>query len=516
MKTKPVKTRIAKGVCLIVLLCALLSLSGCSGHEETIGSIADLNGKSIVAISGSTNAAQVKLHPGLADSELIYALNNPAALSMLLAGKADAMACDSVYALSMQQQYDSLTVLEEMPDDDQFGIAFGNESPLVDEFNNVITELKDSGELTAMAEKWLGTDKSLKTVSDQTWPGSSGTLLCAIASNYEPLCYPDESGHPIGLDIDLILTVAKELDYHIEFTETAFEDLLPSVAAGQADLAASGITITEERNAAADFSVGYLDAGTVLLVRGAGASAKGEGLLLSVSNSLRRVFVDGDHWILILRGIGTTLLLSVLTLITGGMFGSIAFLWEYSGSKAARKFMGILSSILLLLPITTYLFIIYFLVFAGKSGNGMGAAIVAFTITFGLSVYQSLNASVGSLNQGQTEASRSMGYSRYQALFKIFLPQARPAFLASMEGAVVNHIRGTALAELIAVQDLQSVADMIRAETSEPFLPVVFPAVIYVLLSLLAGRLVRSLRMRTDPTAKSAEEIKERAMKGRL
>lgn len=501
-------------LCFVLMVCILLPLCGCGKNDEQINEVSQLNGKTIVAVSGTVSTVPVKERSDLKNAECVYALNNANALSMLLAGKADAMVADNVFALSTAKKYNSLVVLDEMMDEADYGIAFRNGSPLADEFNAMISELKSDGTLDRLIEKWIQDDSTEKTVTEQTWKGNNGTIKCCVALDNEPMCYEDDSGNLAGLDIDLVLAIAQRLDYSVVFSTSDFEDLIPTVMAGQADIAVSGITITEARDSLVDFSAGYFKAGTVFLVRDSSAVSSGASIKLFISDSLHRVFAENDRWLAMLRGLGVTLVLCVSTAITGLIFGSGIYLWDYSGSKIAKKLFKATSRVVSLLPISTYLLLIYYIIFAGKAGSGFWAAILGFTLTFGLDVYNNLKASVGTLNKGQQEAAFAMGYGKFEALVRIFLPQALPNFLSAMQGCVIGHIRCTAIVEFIAVQDFQAVADMIHADTNEPFLTVILPAIVYIVLAALASRLIGRIKINLDPTDKTPEEIKARALKG--
>lgn len=514
MEKRGLKARFVRIMCAVLLLCTVFSLCGCSDDEEQIESMSQLNGKTIVAVSGTVNSVPVKQRSDLADAEIRYVPDKVTAVPMVLGGKADAMVVDNIFALSMVRKYDGLVILNEMLDSEKYGIAFENGNGMRDSFSKVIKTLKRDGTMSAMIQKWTGDDAEAKTVREQTWAGANGTLTCCVAPDNEPVCYKNDAGELLGLDIDLVLTIAEKLDLHIEFTETEFEDVLPTLVAGQADLAASGISVTQERDELVDFTEGYLEAGTVLIVRNTEAS--GEGALLSLKNDFHRVFVENDRWAALLKGLGITIALSVTTTATGLIFGTVAYLRDYSGSKAAKKIFSALYRIVELLPSSTYLIIIFYLLFSGKSGSGFWAAFVAFTISFGLVVYDELKTVIGAINQSQVEAAYAMGYGKFQALRKILMPQALPQFLVKMQTDIVGHIRMTALVEFIAVQDLQAVSDMIRAETNEPLLTVILPALVYAVLAAAASNLIGHIRINLDPAAKTPEEIKARALKGKL
>jgi polar amino acid transport system substrate-binding protein len=115
--------------------------------------------------------------------------------------------------------------------------------------------------------------------SDEEGPGASGdagsdlelvdagTLTVCSEIPYKPFEY-EEDGEFTGFDIDLVREIATRLDLELEVLPSAFEGLQSGAALNsqQCDLAASAMTITEEREENIDFSDGYYDSQQSLLV----------------------------------------------------------------------------------------------------------------------------------------------------------------------------------------------------------------------------------------------------------
>jgi ABC-type amino acid transport substrate-binding protein len=91
---------------------------------------------------------------------------------------------------------------------------------------------------------------------------SAGKLVVGINEPYAPAEFTDSGGTVVGFDIDLMDGIAKTLDLKVEYRETAFESILPSVQAGAYDVGLSSFTDTKERQAMVDF-VTYFQAGTL-------------------------------------------------------------------------------------------------------------------------------------------------------------------------------------------------------------------------------------------------------------
>ena len=505
---KPFQKKIAALLCLVVLLG--VCLSGCSQNGEQIATIDDLRGKTIVTKIGEMHGVAVKENEKLADAEVLYALSNAHCLGMLMRGKVQAFATDYLVAQTLVREYDGLKILNETASSSSYGFGFAKGDPLAADFSRVILQMKDTGQIQTIVEKW--TDGADESVPEQTWAGKNGTLRCLISPTIEPICYRNEDGRLCGIDIELLLAIAEKLDYTIEFSEDAFDNLIPAMAAGQADFAASGITITNARNEYVDFTESYLDAGTALIVLDSGYSAV-KGLGISLKSSIHRTFVEKGRGEALLSGLGITLMLIFVTTALGLVFGGALFLWQYSGSRIAAKLLSAVSYIFGLLPFPTWLLFCFYIIFRRTDGAGFAAAIFGLSFSYGISVYGTLMGSLGAIPAGQIDAAVAMGYDKWAALKNILLPQMMPRFLAGIDGATVGHIKCTALVEFIAVQDIQCVADIISGQTAEPFLPIVLTAVVYVLLSAIASKLIGRLRMHLCPEEVEEEAVRKRMMK---
>lgn len=93
-------------------------------------------------------------------------------------------------------------------------------------------------------------------------------LLLITTGETPPYSYKDETtGEIVGTEIEIASAAAQKIGRTLEVRRAKFPELLPMVAAGEADLAASGITITEGRRQTVDFSVPYATEGGMYLYR---------------------------------------------------------------------------------------------------------------------------------------------------------------------------------------------------------------------------------------------------------
>ncbi len=95
-----------------------------------------------------------------------------------------------------------------------------------------------------------------------------GTLTVCTHLPYKPFQY-NEGGKVVGFDVDMMDLVAKKLDLKQSIFDTPFEGIESgqSLNTGKCDVAAAGMTITDDRKKVLDFSEPYFDATQALLVK---------------------------------------------------------------------------------------------------------------------------------------------------------------------------------------------------------------------------------------------------------
>ena len=102
-----------------------------------------------------------------------------------------------------------------------------------------------------------------------TMPDLKGrTITVAVENAYPPFNKIDEaSGKGVGWDYDTVTEICKRINCVAEFKQAAWDGIFPAMQAGEYDMLADGVTITDERKEIVDFSIPYVTVGQVLLVR---------------------------------------------------------------------------------------------------------------------------------------------------------------------------------------------------------------------------------------------------------
>ncbi len=71
----------------------------------------------------------------------------------------------------------------------------------------------------------------------------------------------------VGIDVEICRAVAKKLGRPFKAETVDFDSVIPAVISGKADLAAAGITVTEDRKKNVDFSIPYVKTGIVVVYK---------------------------------------------------------------------------------------------------------------------------------------------------------------------------------------------------------------------------------------------------------
>ncbi len=215
-----------------------------------------------------------------------------------------------------------------------------------------------------------------------------------------------------------------------------------------------------------------------------------------VFQSFYDTMISDDRWLLILQGLGTTVLIAICAILIGTVLGCIFALFKISSSKILRGIANFYTTVIRGIPLATQLMIFYFVVFAPLGLDRLFVAILAYGINSGAYCTEIFRAGIQGVDIGQTEAGRSLGLNKIQTLVKIVLPQAIKTALPTYTSEFIVLIKETSVASFIAVTDLTKSGDMIRNATYNAWIPLLTCAVIYLCLTLGLTKLFAILEKR--------------------
>ena len=223
-------------------------------------------------------------------------------------------------------------------------------------------------------------------------------------------------------------------------------------------------------------------------------------------------FIQGNRWKFLVEGLKNTLTITFFALLIGIAIGIVIAMVRSTYDKTAdgarpslkRKLFGLANGIckvyLTVLrgtPVVVQLLIFFFVIMA-SSRNGVLVASLAFGLNSGAYVAEIIRGGIMSIDNGQFEAGRSLGFNYLQTMQHIVIPQTVKNVLPSLMNEFIALLKETSIAGYVAVQDLTKAGDIIRGRTFSPFMPLIAVALIYLALVLffswLEGILERRLR----------------------
>ena len=431
-------------------------------------------------------------------------------LVALKQGKVDGIMLDKPNFNSVARTDKSLACVTVPAYSVEIGFGFqkndgGNE--LRAQMNALLTKLTTEGKTDELIEKWYGETEPAESIPLDELSSNSKTLNVAIDTTRKPFVYMYE-GKPVGFEIEVLYMFCKEYGYNVKISDISFASGLAGLASEKYDLVCGGLYMTAERKESVNFSDPYMFAEVVM------AKCERSGLgnfMLSLRDSFEKTFVREQRWKLIVEGIGTTMIISIFSVIGGTLLGFALYMLARSKtawlSKLAKGVAKGYSTIIAGTPTLVVLMVLFYIVFTSPNISGVVVAIIGFTLTFGSFVYDQLALTVSGVDRGQLEAAYALGYSRNQTFFRIILPQAMKMFLPSYSGEIIGLIKATSVVGYIAVNDLTKMGDIIRGNTYEAFFPLIAVAIIYFAITWGVAGLLGILKKKTEPKRRKNKNI---------
>ena len=212
-------------------------------------------------------------------------------------------------------------------------------------------------------------------------------------------------------------------------------------------------------------------------------------------------FIDDNRWRYITDGLKITLLVTVFAVLIGVVLGFLIAIVCTTHDKTGKlKILNAICKVYLTVirgtPVVVQLMIIYFIIFGSVDISKVVVAIVAFGINSGAYVAEIFRSGIMSIDNGQFEAGRSLGFNYAQTMMYIVMPQAFKNVLPTLCNEFISLLKETSVSGYIALQDLTKGGDIIRSRTYDAFMPLIAVALIYLAMVMIFTKLVSLLERR--------------------
>lgn len=219
------------------------------------------------------------------------------------------------------------------------------------------------------------------------------------------------------------------------------------------------------------------------------------------ADEFERNFIEDDHWLYLVQGLGTTLAITCLAGLMGIVLGFVVAIIRctnettgnfYIVDRICRFYLTVVRGT----PVMVQLLIIYFVILLPIGLPKFVSAVLCFGLNSGAYVAEIVRGGIMSVDKGQMEAGRSLGFNYAQSMVHFIVPQAFKAVLPSLANEFITLLKESSVAFYIGVADLTQGGLKIRSLTYSNFMPLIAVALVYLAIVLILTKFVSILERR--------------------
>ncbi|CAM3704689.1 amino acid ABC transporter permease [Castellaniella denitrificans] len=205
------------------------------------------------------------------------------------------------------------------------------------------------------------------------------------------------------------------------------------------------------------------------------------------------------QFVYLLKGLGWTLVLSALSFVLGSFAGFGVMLARVSRLLAVRAAAALFIQTIQGIPLLVLLFVVYFGVgIFGIDVPPLFAAGIALMVYVSAFLGEIWRGSVESIEKTQWEAAECLGFSRWQSLILVVIPQAVRLSLPATVGFLVQVIKSTSLASVVGFVELTRAGQIINNSLFQPFLVFALVGGFYFLLCYPLSKWSRTMEKKLN------------------
>ncbi|APG93413.1 amino acid ABC transporter, permease protein (plasmid) [Sinorhizobium americanum] len=207
-------------------------------------------------------------------------------------------------------------------------------------------------------------------------------------------------------------------------------------------------------------------------------------------------FIWDNLPLLISQGVFTTLYVSAISLLFASMIAIVAAIAKLSTNGFAYGIASFYTSFFRGLPLLMQIYLVYLgLPQLGIVIDAVPSGILALSLCIGAYMTEIFRSGIASIDRGQWEASRSMGFGFGLTMRRIVLPQALPVIIPPTGNMFIGMLKDSSLVSVLGVWELTFLARTIGQPTFHHMEMLIAAAIIYWILSvcleMIQGRIER-------------------------
>ena len=215
--------------------------------------------------------------------------------------------------------------------------------------------------------------------------------------------------------------------------------------------------------------------------------------LITMVEDMGKIFTK--YWdLFLIEGLSATILLSLMTVVLGTVFGAILALIKIGKIKPLKWIVNAVVEVIrgtpMLLQLMTSTFILPVIIPAMNELENKKLVCISATLVLNSAAYVSeiIRSGIEAVDKGQTEAARSLGLNGTTTMVQIVLPQAVKNILPALGNEFITIIKETSLASTFYVGELMTTYHIIvgRTHNSLPILMII--GIIYFILNFVLSK----------------------------
>lgn len=224
-------------------------------------------------------------------------------------------------------------------------------------------------------------------------------------------------------------------------------------------------------------------------------------MILGIVEQFNNSLIVDNRYKYIISGLGNTIVMALFAVIIGLIFGLLIALIRnnYENNKRLPLLNTLCKGYVAIIrgtPVLLQLMIIYYVIFASVNINVVLVGIIAFGLNSAAYVSEIIRAGLDSIDKGQMDGGRALGFNYHETMRYIILPQALKNVMPALCNEFITLLKETSVAGYIGIIELTKAGDIIASRTYNYFFPLILTALIYLILTLGLSKIVTRFEKR--------------------
>lgn len=202
----------------------------------------------------------------------------------------------------------------------------------------------------------------------------------------------------------------------------------------------------------------------------------------TLRNRIYSTFIVDDHYKFFVDGLKVTLLLTFASFLLGTACGVLLCAAVRSKQPLVRRAATIIRSLFMEIPTMVLLMILVYIIFGRSSLPVLVIVIVGLTLKAASYLSEIFDTSLNTVAEGEIEAARTLGMSRWQAFRNVALPQTVAAALPLYKNQFIMTMQETSVVGYLAVVDLTRASSIVSSRTLDAFFGLITITILYFLI----------------------------------